>query len=398
MAPLIYVPKAYKLKAHMKRLVLTFVLFVSAVDGMPGAQSLPDAPAAKIDAIVADEQARQKIPGISIAVAFDNRIVYLKSFGQANLEHGVPAKPATAFRTASVAKPLTAAAAMALVEDGRLDLDAPVRTYCPAWPAKHPTITTRQLLGHLAGVRHYAKPGESSGKDHYFTIADSLKLFAEDPLLHPPGSKYFYSTYGFSVVACAIEGASGQSFEAFMRDRVFAKAKMTRTRLDRVFEIIPDRAAGYQMLTEERFKRLPPAVSVFAKVGDVYNAVLHDTSMKVAGGGFVSTAEDLVNFGIALDTGTLLKKSTVEQMWTSQATPDGKLTGYGLGFGVAPAVDGIRRLSHSGNQAGAASAFAIVPEVGAVYAILTNLEDADLAVISRGITSALREHYMRKHP
>jgi CubicO group peptidase (beta-lactamase class C family) len=183
-----------------------------------------------------------------------------------------------------------------------------------------------------------------------------------------------------------------------MRDRVFAKTKMTRTRLDRVFEIIPDRAAGYQMLTDETFKRLPPAVSVFAKVGDVYNAVLHDTSMKVAGGGFVSTAEDLVNFGIALDTGTLLKKATVEQMWTSQATPDGKLTGYGLGFGVAPAVDGIRRLSHSGNQAGAASAFVIVPEVGAVYAILTNLEDADLAVISRGITSTLRQHYMPKHP
>jgi serine beta-lactamase-like protein LACTB len=189
---------------------------------------------------------------------------------------------------------------------------------------------------------------------------------------------------------------SGASYETFMRERVFTPLGMVRTRLDRVYEIIPGRAAGYQVLTDEVYKQLPPAVASFAKVGGVYNAVLHDTSMKVAGGGLVSTAEDLVRFGIALNTGKLLAKSTVEQMWTEGNAADGKATGYGLGFGVFPAQEGIRRVSHSGNQAGAASFLVILPEVGVTYAIMCNLEDAELGTISRGIANALRDTFMPK--
>ena len=377
---------------------LSFVtLFVTLAGwGAFAGQSVPVAVADRIDAVVAAEQARQKIPGLSIAAAFQNRMVYSKSYGMANLEQGIPVKSTTAFRTASIAKSLTATGVMTLVEAGTLDLDTPVRTYCPAWPEKHPVITPRQILGHLAGIRHYTKPGESSGTSHFFTITDSLTLFKNDDLLHAPGTKYSYSTYGYSVLACAIEGASGLTFEQFMRARVFAPASMSRTRLDRIYEIIPDRSAGYQVLTDAVFKQLPPAVTSFAKVGGVYNAGLHDTSMKVAGGGLVSTAEDLVQFGIALNTGKLLKKDTVERMWTEGKLTDGTGTGYGLGFGVFPAQEGIRRISHSGNQAGAASFLVILPEVGVTYAIMTNLEDAELGTISRGIANALRDHFMAK--
>jgi CubicO group peptidase (beta-lactamase class C family) len=340
--------------------------------------------------------ARQNIPGIAIAMAFDNKLIHSNAYGTADLEHGVPVRATTAFRTASVAEPLTAAAVMALVEDGAIDLDAPVRTWCPAWPEKHPTITLRQVLGHLAGIRHYTKRGESTGKTHYFSVGDSLALFKDDPLLHEPGARYLYSTYGFSLAACAVEGATGQPFETVVRERVFARAGMTRTRLDRVYEVIPDRARGYQVLTQEVFDSLPPSVRGFATVGAVYNADLHDTSMKIAGGGFVSTAEDLVRFGMALNSGALLKKASVELMWTEQQTPDSKGTGYGLGFGVTPAQEGIRRLSHSGNQAGAASLLVILPEVGVTYAVMTNREDAELGTISRGIANALRDTFMPK--
>ena len=116
--------------------------------------------------------------------------------------------------------------------------------------------------------------------------------------------------------------------------------------------------------------------------------------MKVPGGGLLSTAEDLVRFGIALNTGSSLDKARVEEMWTEQKTNDGKGTGYGLGFGVFPAQDGIRRISHSGNQAGAASFLVILPEVGVTYAIMTNLEDAELGTISRGIANTLRDTFM----
>lgn len=359
-------------------------------------RALPAEAAARIDGIVAAEMARQNIPGVSIAMAYRNRLIHTRAYGTADLEHGVPVKATTAFRTASVAKPLTAAAVMALVEDGAIDLDAPLRTWCPAWPGKHPTITLRQVLGHQAGIRHYTKRGESTGKTHYFSVGDSLALFKDDPLLHEPGTKYLYSTYGFSVAACAVEGATGKPFETVMRDRVFEPAGMTRTRLDRIYEVIPDRARGYQVLTQEVYDSLPPSVRGFARVGAVYNADLHDTSMKVAGGGFVSTAEDLVRFGIALNSGSVLEKATVEQMWTEQQTPDGTGTGYGLGFGVAPVQEGIRRLSHSGNQAGAASVLVILPEVGVTYAILTNREDAELGAISRGISNSMRDAFMPK--
>jgi CubicO group peptidase (beta-lactamase class C family) len=198
------------------------------------------------------------------------------------------------------------------------------------------------------------------------------------------------------VLGCAIEGASGTTFEKFMRERVFAPAGMTRTRLDRIYEIIPDRSAGYQVLTKEVVETLPPAIREIAKAGEVYNADLHDTSMKIAGGGLVSTAEDLVRFGIALNTGRLLQKATVEQMWTEQKTTDGKGTGYGFGFGVFPAQEGIRRLSHGGNQAGASSFLVILPEIGVTYAIMTNLEDGELGTISRGIANAMRAAFMEK--
>ena len=376
--------------------VAAIALVAGVVSLTAQSSQLPAAASAQIDSFLASEQARQKIPGMSVAVAFRNQLVYSKAYGTADLEHAVPASTTTAFRTASVAKPLTATAVMGLVEAGRIDLDADVRKYCAAWPEKHPPATVRQVMAHTAGIRHYVKPGESVGKTHYFVMNDALALFKDDPLLHAPGTRYLYSTFGYSLVGCAIEGASGTTYEQYMRERVFTKAAMTRTRLDRLYEVVPDRSRGYQVLSKQTFDALPAAVRSFARVGEVYNSDFHDTSMKVPGGGLLSTAEDLVRFGIALNTGKLLGKAAVDTMWTLQKTNDGKDTGYGLGWGVQPPQDGISKLSHSGNQAGASSVIVILPEVGVTYAIMTNLEDADMNTISRGLANALRDALMKK--
>lgn len=359
------------------------------------AERLAAAAIAELDRVIDDGRAAARIPAMSVAVGFRSTVAYSRAFGTADLEHQSPASPRTAFRTASIAKPLTATAVMQLAEQGRLDLDAPVQKYCPAFPEKQWPVTARQLLGHQAGVRHYQRSGESAGKQHYFAIGDALALFKDDPLLHEPGTKYLYSTYGYTVLGCAIEGASGRSYEAYMRDRVFGPAGMTRTRVDRIYEIVPERARGYQLLTEEGFKQLPPPLQAIAKPDEIYNADLHDTSMKVPGGGLLSTAEDLVRFTTALRAGTLVHPASLDQMWTEGRTRDGTPTGYGLGWGVTPRQEGIRRLSHSGNQVGAAGVFHVLPEVELSYAIMTNLEDADLAPISRAIAEVLRTHLMR---
>jgi CubicO group peptidase (beta-lactamase class C family) len=355
----------------------------------------PPAAIPELDQTIDAGRVSAKIPGLSVAIAFRNEIAYSRAFGIADLEHNAAATPRTAFRTASTAKPMTATAVMQLVEQGRIELDAPVQKYCPAFPQKPWPVTARLLLGHQAGVRHYQKPGEAVGKQHYATLEDSLALFRNDPLLHEPGTKYSYSTYGYSVLGCAIEGASGQTYESYMRDRIFQPAGMTRTRLDRVYEIVPERARGYQLLTEEGFKQLPPPLQAVARAGEIYNADLHDTSMKMPGGGLLSTSEDLTRFVIALRTGRLVTPGTVEQMWTVGKTRDGSPTGYGLGWGVTPPQDGVRRLTHSGNQPGAASVFHVLPEVELAYAIMTNLEDTEMGPLSRSIAVILRKHLLK---
>ena len=379
-----------------KMLFAALVLSLAAAPAGQQRAALPAAAVAALDQLITAEQAKAHVPGLGVAIAWKNELVYSKGFGFADLESQLAASPRTAFRTASVAKPLTATGVMRLVEDGRLDLDAPIQKYCPAFPEKPWPVTARLLLGHQAGIRHYKKPGESAGTTHYFTISDSLALFKNDPLEFEPGTKYFYSTYGFSVLGCAIEGASGQPYEVFMRERVFTPAGMTRTRVDRLWEIIPERARGYQLLTEDVLKTLPKAVQLFAKPGEIYNGTLHDTSMKVPGGGLVSTAEDLTRFGIAFQTGRLVATKTVEQMWTEGKTKDGTPTGYGFGWGTTAPQDGIRRFTHSGNQVGAASVMHVLPEVGLTYAIMTNLEDTEMGPFSRGIAGILRTHLMPK--
>jgi CubicO group peptidase (beta-lactamase class C family) len=374
-------------------LVLAILLLTLA---RPAAQkpSLPAAAAADVDRFMEAERAALKFPGASLAIAFKHELLYSKGFGFADLENRVLATERTAFRTASVAKPMTATAVMQLVQQGRIDLQAPIQKYCPAFPQKQWPVTPALLLGHLAGVRHY-KPGESSGKEHYFTIQDSLALFKNDPLLHEPESRYLYTTFGYSVLGCAIEGASGMTYEAYLQQHVFGPAKMSRTRLDRIWDIVPDRARGYLLVTQEAIDELPPAAKAIAKAGEIYNAPFHDTSMKAPGGGLLSTAEDLVRFGVAVQTHALLTRESVERMWTSGRTSGGEETGYGLGWAVQPPQEGIRRISHAGNQIGASSSLILLPEVELTYAVMTNLEDVEMGRIMRGIAQILRKHLMK---
>jgi CubicO group peptidase (beta-lactamase class C family) len=353
------------------------------------ANSLPTETIQKIEALVSDEMAKQKIPGLSLAIAVDHQLRYSKAFGLADLENSVLVKTSTVFRTASVAKPMTATAVMQLVESGKLDLDAPIRKYCPAFPEKNWPVTARQLLGHLGGVRHYQKPGEAVGTEHFYSIADSLKLFKDDPLLHEPGTQYHYTTYGYSLLGCAIEGASGTPYEQYVQERVFGPAGMTRTRSDNHFVLMTDRARGYMVLRERDYNQLPDPVKAQVKVGQVFNAPLHDTSMKIPGGGLVSTAEDLVRFALTFQTGVLVKPETRQQMWTAQKTRSGEATNYGLGWGIARSKSGLLQISHGGGQAGTSSFLLLLPEKGIVVAVMANLEGAEWPPILRGIIEIL---------
>lgn len=335
----------------------------------PAPAALPAEKIKQIEALVSAEMARQKIPGMSVAVVSGRQVRWAAGFGMQDVENNVAARAATVYRLGSISKPITAVAVMQLFERGKLDLDAPVQKYCPAFPEKQWPVTTRQVLGHLAGIRHYKSDEEFNSTRFYATVAEGLNMFKDDPLLHEPGAKYTYTTFGYSVLGCVVEGASGQKFADFVSENVFKPAAMERIRVDSVADIIPNRAQGYRVTDK----------------GVLTNSPLADNSYKVPGGGFVSTAEDLARFAVALQTDKLLKRETMELMYAPQKLKDGKETSYGLGWGVSKRPDGARAVGHSGGQQRISTFLHMQPEQGLAVVLLANLERASLGNLSQQI-------------
>ena len=318
----------------------------------------------KARALVRADLAERGYPGIAIAVAVDGETVWSEGFGYANLEHRVPMQPSVKFRVGSISKSLTAAAVAKLVEDGRLDLDAPIQQYVPSFPEKAHPVTARQLGGHLAGVRHY-QGNENFIRDPYPTVLDGVAIFADDPLLHEPGTAYAYTSHGFNLLSAVVEGAAKQPFLDYMRQAVFRPLGMRDTVADFVTPIIPGRTSYYVRDAE----------------GRVVNAPFVNNSYKWAGGGFLSTTEDVVRFANAhLDDGFLTAASR-KLLFTEQRTRDGEGVGYGVGWFVGTRDDGRRLLYHSGGSVGGTSLMIMEPDTGVVVAGLINLTGANNDVV-----------------
>ncbi|HYP12680.1 MAG TPA: serine hydrolase domain-containing protein, partial [Bryobacteraceae bacterium] len=197
---------------------------------------------AKARALAVDLVKTKQIPGFAVAVGRNGTILWSEGFGLANVEQQVAATPLTRFRLGSVSKVLTAAGVARLVETGRLDLDAPVQRYVPAFPLKQWPVSTRQLAGHTGGIRHYLPEdfkGALKGAPHFDSVAGSLALFANDSLAFEPGTQYSYSSYGWNLISAVIEGASGQDFLSFMQAEVFEPLGLRSLAADHVFQIVP---------------------------------------------------------------------------------------------------------------------------------------------------------------
>src|SRR6266851_8062752 len=167
-----------------------------------------------IEKAVSSFMSANSVPGIGAAVVLEGEPVWSAGFGMADLEDSAPATSSTLFRLGSISKSLTAIAVLQLWERGKLDLDAPVQKYCPAFPRKEWPLTPRELLGHLGGIRHYHPDGkgdipEDSAR-HFASMEESLQIFAADPLVAKPGTKFNYSTYGYTLLGCVLEGAASQ--------------------------------------------------------------------------------------------------------------------------------------------------------------------------------------------
>src|SRR5215207_1466742 len=294
-----------------------------------------------------------RAPGLSLAVASGGKIVWSVSCGYADLKTHLPVTAHTRFRIGSVSKTLTATALARYVEIGRVDLDMRVDRYVD-FPTHGGTITLRRLAGHLAGIRHYESQAEAVNRRHFASVNDTLELFKDDPLVAEPGTRFSYSSYGYDVIGAALERVSGRDFATLMRETVLAPAAMRETTLATA---PPTTRATFYELKDSGGVRIAPPI---------------DLSDRLPAGGFLSAANDLARFGVALTNGTLVGRQTAEMMFRTQRTTVGDQTGYGLGFEVHPSPFGLF-VGHTGAVAGGTAALLIHVKSGTVMALATNL-------------------------
>ena len=328
---------------------------------------------------VVDEARRQtrelltedtSLHGLSVAVAKDGAIVWAEGFGYADDKHRATVTPSTRFRTGSVSKTMTAAAVALLYDRGRIDLDAPVQTYVPAYPKKQWTVSTRQLLGDVAGVHRLR--GERNNNDqvprgYCRTVDEAVRTFAYEPLAFEPGTRYRYSTSGWILLSAVVEGASGQPFYTFMSRNVFKTLGMERTAVEGADE--DKDTADFTDSTRN------DAASV-----------LEDYACTVGAGAFLSTPSDLVRLGSAMLTAPakasavkkpgLLKAETITLLQTPQSLKSGASTGFALGWKVDTiplAGAQVRTVRHRASLIAGAVSFYLFPDRGLAIAAMTNV-------------------------
>lgn len=365
---------------------LTLAISHDSIADNPGSREGEGSNTKDIDQLIEGYMEQHGVPGMSIAIAENHHLTYAKGYGFADVEHSVPATEDTRYRTASIAKPITSALVLSLADDGKLDLDVPVQSYVKEYPTKRWPLSCRQLLGHLGGVRHYRSSSEASSTDHFFSLQSALKTFAADPLLHPPGSKYRYTSFGYNLLGSAAEGAGGADFMSLLQERVMAPAGMTDTVADDSFAVISGRSRGYIRATPNLLTALPDDHNFVE--GELYRSTLHDTSMKIPGGGLLSTAPDLVRFATSVGRGELLKPETIRAMWTPQKTNDGKQTSYGLGWSVGR-KSGRAAVWHGGAQSGTSTTLLLYPETGTCVAVMSNLQRLKLMSLALAIADQI---------
>jgi CubicO group peptidase (beta-lactamase class C family) len=355
---------------------LVFFLTISPVHTDPGA--VPSIAAAAPDERYSSAVARarrlarslvvdENLPGLSIAVAHDGRVVWAEGFGWADVEGRAPATPLTRFRIGGVSMPLTAAAVGLLHERGRLDLDAPVQRYVPAFPAKEWAIATRQLMGHVAGVRGPRFEGESLPVRHCARLDEALQIFGGDPLVFRPGTEYRESIYGWVLVSAVVEGAAGEPFPEFVRREVFGPAGMESTVLDEPGGL-PGLASSYFPRAFER-----------PDLGLQRDAPPVDYSCWAGAGAFVSTPTDLARFGSSMLKPGVLTAGTLALLQAPLRLESGASTGYALGWKVETvqlAGAPRRMLGHRGGAVGGTAALMTFPDFDLAIAAASNVSYA----------------------
>lgn len=300
---------------------------------------------------------KSNMPGISIAISKQGKIVFAEGFGYADTANKIPVTTTTQFRTASVAKIITATALGKLIQDGKLNIDLPVQEYVSDFPSKSFTVTSRQLAGHLSGLPHYSDADKIEDRV-YPSVKDALGVFSHADLISEPGTKYRYSTHGYTLLSAVIEGASGKNYLDYMKTEIFKTLKMNNTGPD-----------------ERRQKPNTKAAKLYTVKNGLQEEIKspEEVSYKWAGGGLVSTPTDLLKLANGYFNG-FLRPDIVKLMTESQTLKSGKKTQVGIGWRMSQDIDGRKVIEHAGSMQGARSVICIYPDDQLIISIMVNAE------------------------
>jgi serine beta-lactamase-like protein LACTB, mitochondrial len=314
-------------------------------------------------ALLVDED----LPGVSVAVAVDAAIVWAEAFGYADVDR-TPVTPLTRFRLGALSKPVTATAVARLHDEGRIDLDAPVQRYVPAYPQKPWTITVRQLMGDVAGVhRIRGDNNDAMPSGHCANLDEAVALLAGDPLSFEPGTQHRYSIWGWVLVSAAVEGAAREPFGRFMVRQVFEPLGMDRT------------VTAESDVRDDSMPKHAPWSIAGKRIG-VEGAHRPDYSCLAGAGAFLSTPSDLVRLGSAMLKPGFLKAETIAAFETPTRLASGTSTTYALGWtvdSVRLAGKPVRMVSHRGSPMGGSAALLTFPDLGLAVAVAANFVNLD---------------------
>lgn len=296
-------------------------------------------------------------PGATVLIAQDDKVIYRKAFGMANLELNVPMKPENVLQLASITKQFTSVSVLMLMEQGKLSLQDPLSKFIADYPRGN-EITLHHLLSHTSGITSYTNLPEFRAKTRLdMTPEEIISSFKNLPLEFNPGEKYEYSNSGYFLLGYIIEKLSGMSYEDFIQKNIFDKLGMKNSYYANTYKVIPCRASGYQLYD-----------------GNYENAEYMSTTIPYAAGSLMSTVDDMFLWNKAIHNNTLISESSKKTAFTNHTLANGKNSNYGYGWYINEIAD-ITTIEHPGGMNGFTTSGIYIPEKNIYSIVLSNIDD-----------------------
>ncbi|HEU4525533.1 MAG TPA: serine hydrolase domain-containing protein [Gemmatimonadales bacterium] len=356
------------------------LLAVGAVLPKGAAAQSASGPAAldSVERYVRAELERQRIPGMSVAILQGDSVLLARGYGFANLEHRVPATDSTIYQSGSVGKQFTSAAIVTLAREGRLGLDDPIRKYLPEAPSSWSGITVRHLLTHTSGIPDYTAKLVDFRRD--YTEEALARLYARLPLDFKPGATWSYSNTGYALLGFIVRRVTGRFYGDYLKERVFEPLGMRTARVISESDIVPNRAAGYELVD-----------------GEIRNQGWVSPSLNTtADGALYLTVNDLARWAIALNHARIPDSAGLAMSWTPVRLNDGGTYPYGFGWRLDD-QRGRPRIGHGGSWQGFRASIQRYPRLDLTVIALANLDAAMPEVITTTIAGILEPALLPPH-